>query len=82
MDLSGVVRGMAEVLRYQCVRIMNAVDQRNEISNAVWVILTVNQQFLDKPEIRQNNFPWTAKDPPPIVWTDDHASLWQAIRRF
>jgi hypothetical protein len=63
------------------VRIANAFDDRNELANATWVILTVNQEFLDNPAIRQNSTPWTANDPPPIVWTDEHASVWQVIRR-
>jgi hypothetical protein len=81
LDLSSVARGAAEALGWPCVRIVNRSDEAEGLSYSNWVVLTKNQQFLDDPEVAKGIAPWTEKDPAPVLWTDDYASLWHAIDR-
>jgi hypothetical protein len=80
LELEGVARGLAEVLGCECVRIDSAGDVLQGIDIATWVILTNNRAFLESPAVRDAITPWTADDPPPLVWTDDYGSLWQTLK--
>ena len=79
LSLSGVCRGIAQELGYECVRIHARHDAQIGTNTSTWVILTNNRQFLDSPAVRDRIMPWDADDPPLLVWTDDYGSLWQVI---
>ncbi|HEV3136860.1 MAG TPA: hypothetical protein VGZ26_03130, partial [Pirellulales bacterium] len=81
LDLSGVTRGIAQALGYECVRIFARHDTQIGTNTSTWVILTVNREFLDSPAVKDSIKPWTEEDPPPLVWTDDYGSLWQVLNR-
>jgi hypothetical protein len=81
LDLSGVSRGIAQALGYECVRIFASHDTHIGTNASTWVILTNNREFLDSPAVRDRIKPWTPDDPPPLVWTDDYGSLWQVLNR-
>ena len=80
VDLSSVVRGLSEALGLQGIRIRSERDESLGTQPATWVLLTDNQTFLDNPDIRSAETPWTSEDPAPMVWTDDFSSLWQVLR--
>ena len=80
LNLEGVARGMAQVLGCECVRIYSKPSMDDGLYATTWLILTNNRAFLDSPELRDATEPWTASDPPPIVWTDDYGSLWQTLK--
>ncbi|MBI3839021.1 MAG: fused MFS/spermidine synthase [Planctomycetia bacterium] len=79
LDLSGVTRGIAQALGYECLRIHARRDPEIGTNTSTWVILTVNREFLNSPAVQDRIEPWTQDDPPPLVWTDDYGSLWQVL---
>ncbi len=79
LDLTGVVRGMAETLGLDCVRIDSSSDHSVGLDHSTWIIVTRNKKFLATSEVRDAIRPWKKKDRPPLVWTDDYGSLWQAL---
>ncbi|MEX2112826.1 MAG: fused MFS/spermidine synthase [Pirellulales bacterium] len=81
LNLDGVVRGMAEVLGCECVRIESSSNHDEGLDTTSWIILTNNRAFLDSPEVRGSIKRWTADDPAPLVWTDDYGSLWQVLAK-
>ena len=81
LDLSGVARGIAQELGYECVMIDSDEDSTEGRDYSSWAILTTNQEFLDTPAVSEAIRPWNDKDGPLIIWTDDYGSLWQAISR-
>ena len=80
LELNGVARGLAEVLKLDCVRVDSESDAELGLDIATWVILTKNRAFLDSPEMRKVINPWDEHDPAPLLWTDDYGSLWQTIK--
>jgi len=81
LDLSGVVRGIANELGYECVMIDSDGDESEGRDYSSWAILTKNQAFLETPDVSDAIRPWNDEDAPLIIWTDDYGSLWQAIAR-
>jgi hypothetical protein len=80
LDLTGVARGIAADAGCKCVRIDSDRNPDLGLSLASWVLMTTNLDFLDAPDVRNATKPWNDDDPPPIVWSDDYASLWQALK--
>ncbi len=79
LALSGVARGIAQAVGYECVRIYAKHDTTIGTNTSTWAILTLNREFLDSPAVQERIKPWTEDDPPPLVWTDDYGSLWQVL---
>jgi hypothetical protein len=79
LDLTPVVRGLADEAGYSVIPIHNARDREHGISESDWMIVTRNQAFMDQPEVRHaedRRYP----PKPPIVWTDDFGSVQQVKR--
>jgi hypothetical protein len=55
-------------------------DSQSAKGKSDWVILTRNAAFLANPEVRPRLTP-LADGPPPLLWSDDFASLWQVLKR-
>ncbi len=74
LDLDPVARGMARYLGWRAVQINSTDDSATGESAARWVLMSSNQGFLE----RRQSSGWSGS--PPILWTDDFASLWHVLK--
>jgi SAM-dependent methyltransferase len=83
LDLVPLVRGLAEEVGQQTVRIISSGDAWCDTRDARYVIATRNREFLEEQSVRVAATPYEPEEPAPLVWTDDAASLWSVVtRRF
>jgi len=79
VNLSAVVRGLANETGRHAVRIYTPRSARSGTDYAFWVIVARNRSFVESELVQASITPWTEHESLPIVWTDDYASLWQAV---
>ncbi len=79
VDLRPVIRGLADEIGKQTLQLSSAGDEEQGTNAADWLIVTSNRAFIDNPAIQEAVEEWSADSRTPFVWTDDHASLWQAL---
>jgi predicted O-methyltransferase YrrM len=79
VNLSAVVRGLAKETGRHAVRIYTPRSARSNADHALWVIVTRDSSFLESELVQATITPWTEHESLPIVWTDNYASLWQAV---
>jgi hypothetical protein len=80
IDLTPVVRGLADDFGLHALRINSAEDHAHAVSLASWAILTRDESFLAQDAVRNAAQPWP-NERPPLLWTDNFASLWQILKR-
>jgi hypothetical protein len=80
LELDPVTRGLASHLGWSAARFVSNGDEATGESSARWVLMTSNTSFLTRPEVERHVSPWTARDPGPILWTDDFASIWHVLK--
>ena len=78
LNLDPVARGMSSYLGWQAVQIISGDDPGTGESSSRWVLLTSNQDFLERAGLAHQLSGWSSR--PPIVWTDDFASLWHVLK--
>jgi len=78
LDLEPVARGMAQHLGWQAVQFISGDDPQTGESSSRWVLMTANTDFLERTGMARQLSGWGLR--PPIVWTDDFASLWNVLR--
>jgi hypothetical protein len=81
LELAPLVRGLADEVGQQTVRIISSGDDWYDTMEARYVIATDNREFLDDQSVRVAATPYSPEEPAPLVWTDDSASLWNVIAR-
>ena len=81
LDLTPVVKLLAEDADYNYRSVLSSEDDPAMISAADWVLVTRNQQFLNIPDtfVGSRNIEVPAKL---RVWTDDDNNLFQVLRSF
>jgi hypothetical protein len=78
LDLEPVVRGAAECAGLHCRIVESTHDPYRITHNALWMLLSADGGFLDRPEIRLASK--TLRHPRPgILWTDDHNNLFSIL---
>jgi hypothetical protein len=70
-----VVRALAAELGKTAVWIHSEPDAEQITVQAEWMLVTGNVAFLEHPQIRRSVREWPADARPPLVWTDDYASI-------
>ncbi len=80
LDLEPVARGLAQHLGWQAVPFVSGDYAETGESSATWVLMTANTGFLKQPGIANEASRWTTPQRPPLIWTDDFASLWHVLR--
>jgi hypothetical protein len=78
LNLDPVARGMASYLGWTAVQIISGDDPALGESSSRWVLLTSNQDFLERAGLSGQLSGWSNRAP--IVWTDDFASLWPVLK--
>jgi hypothetical protein len=78
LNLDPVARGMARYLGWTPVQILSGDDPATGESSSRWVLLTANQDFLERAGLAHQLSGWSRRAP--IIWTDDFASLWHVLK--
>ncbi len=78
LDLGPVVRGLAESLDWQSVRIDNDDDDSTGVFSSTWVLLTPSAEVAEQLELSAQYDPWPLDDPV-LLWTDDYSGLWRIL---
>ena len=79
LDLEPVVRGVAESFHLGWRVIESARRSRRGTERALWMLLSTDGRFLDRPEIRLASR--RLRHPrPSILWTDDHNNLFSILK--
>jgi SAM-dependent methyltransferase len=74
LDLEPVARGIAEHLGWPAFQMVSQSNTETGESASRWVLIVANPL----PFIQDGN--WTALTRPPLLWTDDFASLWHVLK--
>jgi hypothetical protein len=78
LDLGPVVRGLAERLKWQAVRIENDDDSETGVFSSNWVLLTRSEELASQLEMSAQFNPWP-QDAAVLLWTDDYSGLWRIL---
>jgi hypothetical protein len=78
LNLEPVTRGLAKHLGWQTILLVSGDNHDTGESSSTWVLITGNDQFLERSGLGHGNSPWTNRAP--ITWTDDFASLWHVLK--
>jgi len=72
LDLDPVARGVALHLGWPAERVVAQDDPATGESSSTWVLIA------QRPGLIRQSAPWSQR--PPIIWTDDFASLWPVLK--
>jgi len=81
LNLEPVARGLAQHLGWQAVQYIASANEVTGERRSQWVLITAASDFLHRPEVSRDSSAWELANDPPIVWTDDFASLWHVLER-
>lgn len=74
LDLEPVARGVAEHLGWQASQLISSRDSETGESSSQWVV--IGADILPYTQATG----WAALTRPPLIWTDDFASLWHVLK--
>ena len=80
LDLTPVVRKLAEVNGMQARLFRDESDDSRGIYRAEWVLVTGNRSFLDTDAVASAATPWPDDAPRPLLWTDDYNNLLRVLK--
>lgn len=76
IELSPVVRGIADALGKRIRYIKNSKSRRKGISRSTWALISNNDEFMDHEAIVKRESDWPEDfDGFDVVWTDDYSTL-------
>jgi hypothetical protein len=82
LNLTPLVRGLADVLDKEIVYVETLADKENE-HNVQWVLVTNNEFFLNDARIKIYASAWPMPnigEKSRIIWTDDHSDLLSVLK--
>ncbi len=80
LDLTPVVRKLAEVNGMEARLFRDESDGSRGIYRADWVLVTANRSFLDADAVASAGIPWPDDAPQPLLWTDDYSNLLRVLK--
>lgn len=80
LDLSPVVRHLADEAGMVAMAIDTEADDARSINTSTWILLTDNRDFLTDPLVAAAVRPWRDTDKQPFAWTDDFSNLFSVLR--
>ncbi|NLC71203.1 MAG: fused MFS/spermidine synthase [Desulfuromonadaceae bacterium] len=78
--LCPVVRGLAEKVGYQAVRLTAGKEEGEGRDFSLWVAVTANRQAAERLRMAPQHQPWQETDPRPLVFSDDFSSLFRILK--
>ncbi len=82
-DLAPVIRSLAELdprAGRTAVLISSGSNERQGTDSSDWVLITANRDFLNLKGVQNAIKPWSSRDLPPLLWTDDYSNLFHLLR--
>ena len=79
LNLQPVAQGFADHLGRKAVFLISREDSDTGESTSDWVLITANQEFLDRSGLERAGVRWLGQGNRPITWTDDFSSLWHVV---
>lgn len=80
LGLSSIVHSIAQHNGDEAVRIQSVEEEWLGTTSARWVITTRNADLLTLERLRVEATPWASEEIGAQAWTDDQASLWEAMK--
>jgi hypothetical protein len=77
LTLAPIVRRIADRHDYTAVYIHTPADLNDDINASDWVIISNNEEFMERDEILERCNEWPMVGP---LWSDDYSSLFAAFR--
>ncbi|QDV40457.1 spermidine synthase [Stieleria neptunia] len=78
LDLGPVVRGLADSLDWQSIRVSNDKDESTGVYSSTWVLLTENVEVAEQLRLSPAFEAWE-KDDTILHWRDDYSGLWNLL---
>lgn len=83
VDLSPVIRGLAAAEGKEANWVSGqAGDGGPGVIPSVWMLVTSNRAFLDKPEVKASFQPWPTDARAPMRWTDDFSNVYDLLHLY
>jgi hypothetical protein len=79
LDLTPLVRGLAQAFNQQAVYI-NTLEKQAGENNAQWVLITNSKNFLANASVRKFVSRWPLNAEKTMVWTDDYSNLLSVLK--
>jgi len=79
LDLSPLIRGLAGSSKKQARYFKTLAEQKGG-HDALWILVTNNQDLLTNSKIRRYSSPWTKAAENEIVWTDNYSNLLSVLK--
>jgi hypothetical protein len=77
LDIDPVVRGLAEHLHFKVLRIDSKGDNDRDASTVDWMLLTRNEELLEKLGSAAAKPP---AEPKSLLWTDEYSDLFRILK--
>ncbi len=78
LELDPVVRGLADHLSWQAVRIDDDGDDEEGVYSSTWVLLTPSMDVANELQTSPSFDAWKTGEPI-LLWTDDYSGLWRIL---
>ncbi|MDV6032428.1 MAG: spermidine synthase [Phycisphaera sp. RhM] len=78
LDLGPVVRGLADSLDWQAIRLSNDKDESIGVYGSTWVLLTQDAEVAEQLQ-RSESFEAWEQDETILHWSDDYSGLWNLL---
>lgn len=80
LDLNPAIRGLADAIGCQAVRLIAESDPAVGRTPTQWVAVTRSQALAEQLERLPTSNPWREEEKPPLVFTDDFSSLLKVLK--
>ncbi|WP_182870905.1 spermidine synthase [Rhodopirellula sp. JC639] len=78
LDLGPVVRGLADTIGWQSVRISNDKDTSAGVFASTWVLLTGSSELAERLKSSPAYEPWRDEETV-LIWTDNYSGVWELL---
>mgnify|MGYP003337495598 FL=1 len=80
LNLRPVVEGLAREFGLGVVTISDDSPKDWWVYRSTWLLVSHNQTLLTNPKLLEGATEPDDDDAPPLVWTDDHASVFEILK--
>ena len=82
VDLSPVLRGTGAAAGKDVRWVSGQADDSTGVLLSVWVLMTSNRAFLDRPDVANAFSPWPEDARAPMIWTDDFSTIYDLLHLY
>ena len=79
LDLTGIVRQLADDIGWQAVRVVDSPDEASYLYRSDWILVTANDRLVQ--QLLSSGVGEAVERPPSLrAWTDDYNNLFQVLK--